>query len=119
MAREFPRRSGAVRAPRTSWSLNDARVRAFAYQVLLVAAVGLVAWYLVSNTTQNLEKRKIASGFGFLSREAGFEISETTFLSYSAADTYLRAIAVGLRSVPGSRPGMVNSRMSVSWFSGR
>jgi len=81
---------------RLSWSLNDARVRAFAYQVLLAAALGLVAWYLVSNTAQNLEQRKIASGFGFLGREAGFEISETTFLSYSAADTYLRAIAVGL-----------------------
>ena len=38
----------------------------------------------------------VASGFGFLSREAGFEIGETTFLSYNAGDTYLRALAVGL-----------------------
>ena len=35
-------------------------------------------------------------GFGFLSREAGFEIGETTLLSYNAGDTYLRALAVGL-----------------------
>ncbi|MSQ54028.1 MAG: ABC transporter permease subunit [Betaproteobacteria bacterium] len=44
----------------------------------------------------NLETRRIASGFGFLQREAGFEIGETTFLVFSAADSYLRALGVGL-----------------------
>ena len=44
----------------------------------------------------NLEERRIASGFGFLAREAGFEIGESAFLSYSASDSYLRAILVGL-----------------------
>ena len=44
----------------------------------------------------NLEERRIASGFGFLSREAGFEIGESAFLRYSASDTYLRALVVGL-----------------------
>jgi general L-amino acid transport system permease protein len=62
---------------------------------LLAAAVGLGAWYIVSNTAHNLEARGIASGFQFLSREAGFEISETTFISYDATSTYRRAIAVG------------------------
>jgi general L-amino acid transport system permease protein len=59
---------------------------------LLVLAIGL----LVYNTVQNLEARKIASGFAFLWREAGFEIGETTLFAYSAADNYLRALAVGL-----------------------
>ena len=45
---------------------------------------------------QNLEERRIASGFGFLQRESGFEIGESFFLRYSAADSYLRAIVVGL-----------------------
>ena len=45
---------------------------------------------------ENVLARRIASGFGFLWREAGFEIGETTFLSYNAGDTYLRALAVGL-----------------------
>jgi general L-amino acid transport system permease protein len=58
--------------------------------------VAFVVWYLAANTAQNLEARRIASGFGFLSREAGFEIGETPFLAYGAADTYARAIAVGL-----------------------
>jgi general L-amino acid transport system permease protein len=72
------------------------RGRGALYQLGLVAAVGLVGWYLVSNTLHNLETRKIASGFAFLAREAGFEIGETTWLAYSAADNYLRALTVGL-----------------------
>jgi len=44
----------------------------------------------------NLEERRIASGFGFLGREAGFEIGETAFMRYNASDTYLRALVVGL-----------------------
>lgn len=65
-------------------------------QAALLAALGLVFWVFASNTAQNLEVRRIASGFGFLSREAGFEIGETAFLAYSAADSYARALAVGL-----------------------
>jgi general L-amino acid transport system permease protein len=66
------------------------------YQAGLLAAVGLVLGFFVYNTAQNLEARRIASGFGFLAREAGFEIGETTFLAYSAADSYARALLVGL-----------------------
>ena len=50
----------------------------------------------MSNTLENLQARKIASGFGFLGREAGFEISESAFLTYGAANTYLKALIVGL-----------------------
>jgi len=55
-----------------------------------------VAWYLVSNTLANLEARRIASGFAFLWREAGFEIGEAAFQHYSASDTYFKALMVGL-----------------------
>jgi len=72
------------------------RARAAAAQLALLAAVGFVVWYLASNTAHNLEARKIASGFGFLAREAGFEIGESPFLAYGAADSYARAIVVGL-----------------------
>ena len=58
----------------------------------LLAALGLLAW----NAAQNLEARRIASGFGFLWREAGFEIGETAFIAYSAADSYALALAIGL-----------------------
>jgi general L-amino acid transport system permease protein len=70
--------------------------RSWLYQAGLIAAVGLVIWYFASNTVQNLEARRIASGIAFLWRESGFEIGETTFIAYSAADSYLRALAVGL-----------------------
>jgi len=78
------------------YSLRDARFRALVFQVVALGAVLAALAYLVSNTVTNLEARKIASGFGFLAREAGFAIGETTFIVYSAADSYLRALAVGL-----------------------
>ena len=56
----------------------------------------LTVWYLLSNTAANLAARGIATGFAFLDREAGFEIGETSTMIYSAADTYLRALWVGL-----------------------
>lgn len=62
---------------------------------MLALALSL-AWYLVSNTLDNLAARNIASGFSFLGREAGFEIGESALLVYGAADSYLRALAVGL-----------------------
>ena len=62
----------------------------------MLAAVIALGWYLVSNTLANLEERHIASGFAFLGREAGFEIGESSSLAYNAADTYLRALAVGI-----------------------
>jgi general L-amino acid transport system permease protein len=77
-------------------STGDPKLRAIAYQLAAIAAAVLVGWYLVSNTLANLEARHIASGFGFLDREAGFEISEKSLITYSAADTYLRALLVGL-----------------------
>jgi general L-amino acid transport system permease protein len=66
------------------------------YQAGLVIAAGLVLWFFGSNAVRNLEALRVASGFGFLSREAGFEIGETTFIAFSAADSYLRAFCVGL-----------------------
>ena len=74
----------------------DKRTRRLAYQAaaLLVALLAL-AW-LVHNAAANLEARRIASGFSFLGREAGFQISESPFLRYSASDTYLEALFVGL-----------------------
>jgi general L-amino acid transport system permease protein len=76
--------------------LRSARGKRIAYQAAAILAAVLVAWFLISNTMANLEERRIASGFGFLQRESGFEIGESAFLRYSASDTYLRALIVGL-----------------------
>ncbi|MEA3193690.1 MAG: ral L-amino acid transport system permease protein [Betaproteobacteria bacterium] len=65
-------------------------------QGLAAALFIAAAAYLVFNTLANLEARRIASGFAFLWREAGFEIGESAFLAYGAADSYAKALAVGL-----------------------
>ena len=96
MLPEFRRFAGAAGASKKAWPLGRVNARSVVYQALLAAAVGLAAWYLIANAVENVLARRIASGFGFLWREAGFEIGETTFLSYNAGDTYLRALAVGL-----------------------
>jgi general L-amino acid transport system permease protein len=74
---------------------NDPVVRGWVFQIVVVGLVGLLAWYLVDNTVANLQRQKIASGFHYLDREAGFEIGDT-MISYSPSSTYARAILVGL-----------------------
>src|ERR1041384_4084974 len=75
---------------------DNRKVRRLAYQAAAVAVALIVVGYLVHNASVNLAERRIASGFGFLERAAGFEISESPFLRYSASDTYLSALAVGV-----------------------
>ena len=71
-------------------------MRRIAYQAAAIAVALVLAGYLVHNTLTNLDERRIASGFSFLGREAGFEVSESPFLRYDASHSYLRALAVGL-----------------------
>ena len=73
---------------------RDAEKRALVFQVVALLVVGLVSYYLYSNTQANLERQSIATGFGFFDKEASFEIGES-LIEYSAADTYLRALIVG------------------------
>ena len=73
----------------------DPRKRSILYQLGVLAVVGLLAYYLISNTQANLERQAIATGFGFLEKEASFAIGES-LISYSAADTYARALLVGV-----------------------
>ncbi len=72
----------------------DPDKRAILYQIGTVLLVALLAWYLVSNITQNLERQSIATGFDFLNKDASFEIGET-LIEYSAADKYSKALFVG------------------------
>jgi len=74
---------------------NDPKIRGIFYQIVAVALIGSAIWWLVSNTITNLNARNIATGFHFLGREAGFEIGEN-LIEYSAADTYLKALLVGV-----------------------
>jgi general L-amino acid transport system permease protein len=74
--------------------LRDPAKLAILYQILTLAGVGLLSYYLVNNTLANLERQSISTGFGFLEREASFEIGES-LIQYSAADSYGKALIVG------------------------
>jgi len=72
----------------------DPKKRGILFQILVLLFVGLLAYYLVSNTLTNLARQNIATGFGFLQKEAAFEIGESP-IPYSAADSYGKALLVG------------------------
>jgi general L-amino acid transport system permease protein len=75
--------------------LYNLRFRAILYQVLAVGSIVLLGLYLFSNVSQKLAEQNIATGFGFLSREAGFVISQT-LIDYKPTDTYGRALLAGI-----------------------
>jgi general L-amino acid transport system permease protein len=72
----------------------DPKKRAILFQLITFCVVGLLAYYLISNTLINLRKQNIATGFSFLQKESSFEIGES-LIPYSAANTYGRALLVG------------------------
>jgi general L-amino acid transport system permease protein len=54
--------------------LYNAFYREIFFQILLVSAILLFFWFIAHNTLANLDKRGIATGFGFLSQASGFGI---------------------------------------------
>lgn len=74
---------------------RDPAIRAIFWQILVVSVVAVLVWLAVSNVTENMERQRIASGFGFLGTESGFDIGDT-MIPYSSASTYARAIWVGI-----------------------
>lgn len=82
-------------SPETATFWQDPDKRAVIYQSLALAVVILIGYYLFNNTLTNLARQNIATGFGFLGKEASFEIGESV-IPYSAADNYARALAVGI-----------------------
>lgn len=74
---------------------NDPKVRSIVYQVALCLIVAGLVYGAASNAVENLQRARIASGFGFWDNTAGFDISQT-LISYSNTSTYGRAFWVGL-----------------------
>tara|TARA_B100000676_G_scaffold280008_1_gene303829 strand:- start:254 stop:1450 length:1197 start_codon:yes stop_codon:yes gene_type:complete len=76
---------------------NDPKKRALIYQAIVMIALIIVAAYIINNTAANLEKRGIASGFGFLQSPAGFDVGMSPFLKYDAAKaTHGTVLIVGI-----------------------
>jgi general L-amino acid transport system permease protein len=81
--------------PRMRLSWSDRRFRGLVWQVLVVGSVAALGFWLWRNTVANLDARHIATGFGFLRREAGMPIADA-LISYRPSDTYLRALIIGV-----------------------
>jgi len=63
-------------------------------QSALVVGLVLLAVWLTRNAGVNIEARGVATGFDFLGREAGFDISQK-LVRYGPTDTYARVFLVG------------------------
>src|SRR5262245_29977140 len=70
-------------------------VRQAIYQALLVVVLLALFYTLIHNTAANLRKQNIASGFDFVDRTAGFDVSQS-LIAFNSSMTYGRAFLVGL-----------------------
>jgi general L-amino acid transport system permease protein len=80
---------------KSTWSWRSRAFRGLVYQVLALALIALVVWFLGSNTLTNMRVRGIQSGFDFLGQPAGFSIGESLY-PFDSGESYVRAFGVGL-----------------------
>lgn len=71
------------------------RVRSAAWQTALALVVIAAGYFAHLNVTRNLAASGVAIDFGFLTREAGFDVSEQ-LIAYTPKDSYARVLLVGL-----------------------
>jgi general L-amino acid transport system permease protein len=70
--------------------------RAILWQLVVLAAVGAVAWVLVDNTLMNLQRRHVATGFAFLGRITGVPLASPVLEYDPSSSTYARAFLIGI-----------------------
>jgi general L-amino acid transport system permease protein len=86
--RRFVARLRHALGGRAGWS-------GFALQLVFAAVLAWIGYEIVANARANLQAQRITSGFDFLSRNAGFDVSQS-LIPYSGSDTYTRVFLVGL-----------------------
>ena len=75
------------------WSSQNGRN--LTVQIFMVAAfIGLI-WWLVDNTVANLARQNVATGFGFLDNNTGFDINQK-LIAYDETSSYQRLLLVGI-----------------------
>jgi general L-amino acid transport system permease protein len=89
------RARGAPPPARAARWYNDERWRGLLWQALAVALVTALLWWLWSNAQASLARQNIASGFGYLGRQASFVVTET-LIPFEPTDSYARVLLVGL-----------------------
>lgn len=81
-------------APRVSF-FNDPKIRGYIYQFIVAAIlIGFIVW-IVNNTAANLAAQNKTTGFDFLWKTAGFDIS-FSLIPWSRASFYWEAFLVGI-----------------------
>ena len=75
---------------------SDQKFRAIIIQTIVVGLLAYGLYWIVQTTAYNLEKRNIATGFGFLNDPAGFDISFSPFIKFVATDSHFAVYLVGL-----------------------
>jgi general L-amino acid transport system permease protein len=73
----------------------DPKVRGLVSQVMLLVGLAAFVFWVIGNTSENLKRSNIASGFDFLTGRAGFDIAQTP-IAYSSDSTYMQALYVGI-----------------------
>ena len=84
-----------IAPPKKQWSWRSQAFRALVYQVVAVAVIALLVFYLANNTATNMRARGIQSGFDLLGGAAGFDIGESLF-AFDSGEPYWRAYLVGM-----------------------
>jgi general L-amino acid transport system permease protein len=85
--------SGAEKPKVSPW--NDPKVRSLVFQALLLLGIGFLVVEAALNARENLQRQKIASGFGFWDNIAGFPISQSLIPYSESVSTYGQAFWVG------------------------
>ncbi len=74
---------------------RNVRVLRIVAQVVTLAVVLVIGWWLFNNLLTNMRQTRLSFGFEFLDSTAGFEIGET-LVPYSATDRYRDAFLAGI-----------------------
>jgi general L-amino acid transport system permease protein len=89
----------AAHKPKRSFTsldwLYDPKTRGLIFQVALLVAVAGLFIEIALNTAANLKAQNIATGFGFLDKPSGFDISQS-LIPYASTSTYGDVFWVGL-----------------------
>ena len=86
---------GPIAPPAKPNLLYRPEFRQAVYQILLVIALIIGFWAITHNVAVTLARQNIASGFGFWTRTAGFDISQT-LIEFDNQSTYGKAFWAGL-----------------------
>jgi general L-amino acid transport system permease protein len=101
----------ATKPPKRARSFYDKEVQAIVWQVVFLAIVLGIGYYLYSNMQANLARQNVSTGFDYLTRESGFGIGES-WIQYSPAATYAHALLVGfLNTIAVAIVGVVLATM--------